>query len=71
MSILLKRVAELFASLPDNPLEKYQKKLAELSDKEIQRTETERLVKERVGQDIYRDALMNYWVGTCAVTGCS
>lgn len=71
LSILLKRVAELFASLPDNPLEKYQKKLAEFSDKEIQRTETERLVKERVGQDIYRDALMNYWDGTCAVTGCT
>lgn len=70
-SRLLKRIAELFASLPDNPLEKYQKKLAEFSDKEIQRTETERLVKERVGQDIYRDALMNYWGGTCAVTGCS
>ncbi len=71
LSILLKRVAELFASLPDNPLEKYQKKIAEFSDKEIQKTETERLVKERVGQDIYRDALMNYWDGTCAVTGCS
>lgn len=71
LSILLKRVAELFASLPDNPLTKYQKKLAEFSDTDIQRTETERLVKERVGQDIYRDALMNYWSGACAVTGCS
>ena len=28
-SVLLKRIAELFASLPDNPLEQYQKKLAE------------------------------------------
>lgn len=47
------------------------RKLADFSNKEIQRTETEGLVKERVGQDIYRDALMNYWGGACAVTGCS
>ena len=67
----LKRIAELFASLPDNPLEQYQKKLAEFSDTEIQKTEAERIVKERVGQDIYRDALMNYWGGACAITGCT
>jgi hypothetical protein len=71
LSGLLKRVAELFASLPDNPLEQYQKKLAEFSDTEIQKTEAERLVKERVGQDIYRDALMNYWGGASSVTGCT
>ena len=71
LSGLLKRAAELFASLPDNPLEQYQKKLAEFSDTEIQKTEAERLVKERVGQDIYREALMNYWGGACAVTGCT
>lgn len=68
---LLRRIAELFASLPDNPLEQYQKKLAEFSDTEIQKTEAERIVKERVGQDIYRDALINYWGGACAVTGCT
>lgn len=68
-SVLLKRIAELFASLPDNPLDQYQKKLAEFSDIEIQKTEAERIVKERVGQDIYRDDLMNYWGGACAVTG--
>ena len=38
---LLKRIAELFASLPDNPLDQYQKKLAEFSDIEIQKTEAE------------------------------
>lgn len=70
-SVMLKRIAELFASLPDNPLEQYQKKLAEFSDTEIQKTEAERIVKERVGQDIYREALMNYWGGACAVTGCT
>ena len=71
LAIILKRVAELFSSLPDIPLEQYKKKLAEFSDTEIQKTEAEHLVKERVGQDIYRDALMNYWGGACAVTGCT
>ena len=32
-------------------------------------TEAERLVIQRVGQDVFRDALMTYWVGRCAVTG--
>ncbi len=68
---LLKRIAELFASLPDNPLEQYQKKLSKFSDTEIQKTEAEHLVKERIGQEIYRDALINYWGGGCAVTGCT
>jgi predicted restriction endonuclease len=34
-------------------------------------TEVERLVKQRVGQDLYRKALMDYWDGACAVTGIS
>lgn len=68
---LLKRAAELYSVLPDNPLEEYKKKLAEFSDKEIQKTEAERIVKERVGQDIYREALIKYWKGSCAVTGCT
>ena len=32
-------------------------------------TEVERLVRQRVGQQIYRDALLDYWGGACAVTG--
>lgn len=71
LSGILKRVAELFASLPDNPLEQYQKKLVEFSDTEIQKTEAEHIVKERVGQEIYRDALIKYWGGACSVTGCT
>lgn len=68
---LLKRAAELYSVLPDNPLAEYQKKIKEFSDTEIQKTEAERLVKERVGQDIYRDALLKYWQNGCAVTGCT
>ena len=34
-------------------------------------TEAERLRKERIGQDVFREALMLYWDGACAVTGVS
>lgn len=71
LSSLLKRAAELYVSFPDNPLEEYKKKLVEFSDTEIGKTEAERIVKERVGQDIYRNALIKYWQGACAVTGCT
>jgi len=71
LSSLLKRAAELYVSFPDNPLEEYKKKLVEFSDTEIEKTEAERIVKERVGQDIYRNALIKYWQGACAVTGCT
>src|SRR5204863_6464648 len=32
-------------------------------------TEVERLVVERVGQQIFRDGLLEYWQGRCAITG--
>ncbi len=32
-------------------------------------TEAERLVVQRVGQNIFRNALVDYWQGRCAVTG--
>ena len=31
--------------------------------------EAERLVVQRVGQDIFRDGLLDYWEGRCAMTG--
>lgn len=34
-------------------------------------TEVERLVTQRVGQDVFRRALIGYWQGRCAVTGLS
>lgn len=34
-----------------------------------QTTEAERLAIQRVGQDLYRSALMDYWQGRCCVTG--
>jgi predicted restriction endonuclease len=32
-------------------------------------TEAERLVIQRVGQDLFRDRLLDYWQGACAVSG--
>ena len=32
-------------------------------------TEAERLVIQRIGQDVFRDALMDYWGGRCPLTG--
>src|SRR5437870_4184254 len=32
-------------------------------------TEAERLAVQRIGQNIFRDALLSYWAGQCAVTG--
>ena len=55
----------LGVSLPDAPLEKFLAKT-----KSIPRsTEAERLVVQRVGQDIFRKALMEYWKGRCPLTG--
>jgi len=63
LTVLLKRAAELYSSLPDNPLEQYKKKLETISNAEIEKTEAERLIRERVGQDVYRNALLKYWDG--------
>jgi hypothetical protein len=62
---VLARVYELGASLPDAPLDVF---LAETKDLP-KATEAERLVVQRVGQDIFRDSLLTYWRGRCPLTG--
>ncbi len=32
-------------------------------------TEVERLANQRIGQEIFREALINFWSGRCAITG--
>jgi hypothetical protein len=61
----LDRVYKLAISLPDAPLTRFQVKTAGLPGT----TEAERLVIQRVGQDIFREALMDYWGGRCPLTG--
>jgi hypothetical protein len=57
----------LARALPLAPLREFEKRTRGLP----RATEAERLVVQRVGQDVFRAALMDYWGGRCAVTGCA
>lgn len=61
----LDRVYKLAMSLPEAPLERFKAKTVNLP----RTTEAERLVIQRIGQDVFRDALMDYWGGRCPITG--
>ena len=61
----LDRAYKLGVSLPDAPLEVFRKRTANLPSD----TETERLTVVRIGQNIFRDALLEYWNGRCPLTG--
>ena len=62
---VMPRVYELARSLPDAPLHEFIGKTKDLPSA----TEAERLVIQRVGQNIFRDRLMSYWQGHCPLTG--
>lgn len=62
---LLLRVFQLSKTLPDELLHHFEKQTADLP----QNTEVERLVVQRVGQEIFRAGLRKYWQDRCAVTG--
>ena len=64
---VVRRVYELGVSLPDAPLRDFKLRVANLP----RTTEAERMVVQRIGQDIFRDRLMNYWQGRCPLTGIS
>lgn len=59
------RVYQLAASLPDAPFREFKSKTENLP----KTTEAERLVVQRIGQDIFRAGLMDYWRGCCPLTG--
>ena len=59
-------VYRLSVSLPNFPLEKFQKAVAGIGD-----TEGERVQKFRIGQNIFREALVEYWNGSCPLSGIS
>jgi hypothetical protein len=61
----LNRVYALGVSLPDAPLREFELSIANLP----RTTEAERLVVQRVGQDIFRARLMDYWQSRCPLTG--
>lgn len=62
---LLRRVFQLSRSLPNELLHTFQKQVAALP----KTTEAERLVVQRVGQNLFREGLLDLWEGRCAVTG--
>lgn len=63
--VLLGRVAALSRSLPNQVAERFARACKTLP----KTTEAERLVVQRIGQNLFREALIDYWQGRCAVTG--
>lgn len=62
---VMERVYALALTLPDAPLAAFHAATGALP----KTTEAERLVVQRIGQDIFRDRLMTYWQGCCPLTG--
>jgi hypothetical protein len=69
----LRRAAALSQALPNQAVTAFEQQVqAELSAMPAptaQNTEVLRTVRQRVGQQAYRQAMLDYWGGTCAVTG--
>ena len=53
-------------SIPTQPLERFKNETSTLGD-----TEKDRQSKVRIGQDIFRESLIEYWNGRCPMTGIS
>lgn len=60
---LVREMWRLARALPIEPLREFEAQTRSMP----RSTEAERLVVQRVGQDIFRTALMDYWGGACAV----
>lgn len=61
------RIYALLRSMPSNPLDEFRQRTQSMPKS----TEVERLAVERVGQDVFRRALDDFWGGRCPVTGIS
>lgn len=62
---VLGKTAATARTLPDRVAQQFIQQTAKLP----QSTEAERWVVQRVGQDLFRKALLDYWQGKCCVTG--
>ena len=60
---ILGRAFELSAALPGEPLRRFHEAIGRLPS-----TERQQLTVQRVGQDIFRAALEQYWGNRCAIT---
>jgi predicted restriction endonuclease len=69
----LRRAASLSQALPNQAVVAFeaqlQQELAAMPTDAARNTEVERMVRQRVGQQAYRQAMLDYWGGACAVTG--
>lgn len=68
---LLERAASLARSLPNQAVHDYEAAVQAQLPNEVESTaatEVERLIRQRVGQQKFRDAMLDYWGGACAVT---
>jgi len=69
----LRRAAALSQALPNQAVVAFeaqlQQELAAMPTEAARNTEVERMVRQRVGQQAYRQAMLDYWGGACAVTG--
>lgn len=69
----LRRAAALSQALPNQAValfeQRVQAELLTMAPLVTQNTEVLRMVRQRVGQQAYRQAMLDYWGGTCAVTG--
>lgn len=63
----LQRASAVARTMPNRVADKFRQVKANLP----QSTEAERLVVQRVGQGLFREALLDYWQGRCCVTGLS
>jgi len=61
----LQRASAVARTMPNRVAEQFRREKQRLP----QTTEAERLVVQRVGQGLFRNALMDYWQGRCSVTG--
>lgn len=64
---LLLRMFQLSLTLPDELLHYFERQTAALP----KNTEAERLVVQRVGQDVFRSGLRKYWRDQCCLSGLS
>ena len=61
---LLKRAWQLSRSLPNALIDRFEQEVTKVSS-----TEREVTVRQRVGQNLFREGLLALWGGRCAITG--
>lgn len=73
LDALCRRIAVLGHVLPNQPLQRFEhqvaSELATLTDQGARDTERVAQIRQRVGQSLFRESLMDYWGGRCPVSG--